>query len=190
MFGLLDARGNRTYLLDHRTRGFRVTHQTVFVLIDGQATCLDATSDWNHNQPGTSPQEIPEAHNAEHRREHRFKPNQTATVAVQGLLPGPATQALVLDVSGSGMHLHTGAAHAVRSKSQNRAQRHCGRRHHLPMRTRGKRLRYRRRGVGNSTQVSEGIRPPDATPPEILIRDYETADSLHPRDSIVIAFRY
>lgn len=75
--------------------------------VDGQATCLDATPDWNHNQPGTSPQEIPEAHNAEHRREHRFKPNQTATVAVQGLLPGPATQALVLDVSGSGMHLHT-----------------------------------------------------------------------------------
>ncbi len=41
------------------------------------------------------------------RREHRFEPNQTATIRVLGLRPGPVIQASVLDVSGSGMCLRS-----------------------------------------------------------------------------------
>jgi hypothetical protein len=43
----------------------------------------------------------------EHRREYRFKPNQIATVTVLGLRPGPALQACILDLSGSGMRLRS-----------------------------------------------------------------------------------
>jgi hypothetical protein len=43
----------------------------------------------------------------EQRREYRFKPNQTATVRVLALRPGPVLQACVLDVSGSGMRLRS-----------------------------------------------------------------------------------
>ena len=41
----------------------------------------------------------------ERRREHRFRPNQAATVRVLALRPGPILQACVLDVSGKGMRL-------------------------------------------------------------------------------------
>ncbi len=43
----------------------------------------------------------------EQRREHRFKLNQTATVKVLGLRPGPVIQVGILDISGSGMRLHS-----------------------------------------------------------------------------------
>ena len=43
----------------------------------------------------------------EQRREPRFRPNQTVTVTVLGLRPGPVLQASVLDVSGSGMRLRS-----------------------------------------------------------------------------------
>ena len=43
----------------------------------------------------------------EQRQEHRFKPNQSATVRVVSLRPGPAIQASILDVSGSGMRLRS-----------------------------------------------------------------------------------
>jgi len=41
----------------------------------------------------------------EQRREHRFKPNQTATVKVFGLEPGLVIKVHILDVSGNGMCL-------------------------------------------------------------------------------------
>jgi hypothetical protein len=44
----------------------------------------------------------------EQRIESRFEPNQIATVKVLGLgLPGPVIEARILDVSGSGMRLHS-----------------------------------------------------------------------------------
>ena len=43
----------------------------------------------------------------EQRREHRFKPNQTATLRVLGLRPGPVMQASILDISGSRMRLRS-----------------------------------------------------------------------------------
>jgi hypothetical protein len=43
----------------------------------------------------------------EQRREGRFKPNQPATVKVLGLRPGPIIHVAVLDISGSGMRLHS-----------------------------------------------------------------------------------
>ena len=43
----------------------------------------------------------------ERRREHRFKPNQIATVRVLALRPGPILQASVLDLSGSGLRLRS-----------------------------------------------------------------------------------
>jgi len=41
------------------------------------------------------------------RRETRFKPNQTATVTVLGMRPGPVLQTCVLDISGSGMRVRS-----------------------------------------------------------------------------------
>ncbi len=41
----------------------------------------------------------------ERRREHRFTPNQSATVTVLGLRPGPVIETHVLDMSGSGLRL-------------------------------------------------------------------------------------
>jgi len=43
----------------------------------------------------------------EPRREHRFKPNQKATVKVLGMRPGPIVQVSVVDISGSGMRLRS-----------------------------------------------------------------------------------
>jgi hypothetical protein len=41
------------------------------------------------------------------RRESRFQPDQTATVKVLGMRPGPVMPASVRDISGSGMRLRT-----------------------------------------------------------------------------------
>ena len=41
----------------------------------------------------------------ESRRESRLKPNQSATVNVLGIVPGPEFEATVLDISGSGVRL-------------------------------------------------------------------------------------
>jgi len=41
------------------------------------------------------------------RKEHRFKPNQMATLTVLGMRPGPAFEACILDISGSGMRLRS-----------------------------------------------------------------------------------
>ena len=43
----------------------------------------------------------------EKRREHRFQPNQTVTLKVLGMIPGPVMPASVRDISGSGMRLRT-----------------------------------------------------------------------------------
>jgi PilZ domain-containing protein len=43
----------------------------------------------------------------EKRREHRFQPNQTVTLKVLGMRPGPVMTASVGDISGSGMRLRT-----------------------------------------------------------------------------------
>jgi len=43
----------------------------------------------------------------EQRREHRFRPNQTVTLKVLGMRPGPVMPASVRDISGSGMRLRT-----------------------------------------------------------------------------------
>jgi hypothetical protein len=43
----------------------------------------------------------------EQRKENRFKPNQTATLTVLGMRPGPVLQACILDISGSGMRLRS-----------------------------------------------------------------------------------
>ena len=43
----------------------------------------------------------------EHRRETRFKPNQTATVKVLGVLAGSTLEAFVVELSGSGMRLRS-----------------------------------------------------------------------------------
>jgi PilZ domain len=43
----------------------------------------------------------------EQRKEHRFKPNQTATLTVLGMRPGPVLQVCILDISGSGMRLRS-----------------------------------------------------------------------------------
>ena len=47
------------------------------------------------------------ARDGDRRDEHRFKPNQDATLKVSGSRPGPIMQASVLDRSGSGMRLRT-----------------------------------------------------------------------------------
>ena len=47
------------------------------------------------------------ATDGDRRREHRFKPDQDATLKVSGWRPGPIMQAAVLDISGSGMRLRT-----------------------------------------------------------------------------------
>jgi PilZ domain-containing protein len=43
----------------------------------------------------------------EQRREHRFEPNQSVTLKVLGIRPGPIMSASVRDISGSGMRLRT-----------------------------------------------------------------------------------
>jgi PilZ domain len=42
-----------------------------------------------------------------HRREPRFKPNQTAVLKVLALRPGPVQVVTILDISGSGMRLRS-----------------------------------------------------------------------------------
>lgn len=76
--------------------------------VDGQVTCLlDTSTGGNGTQCTPLPQNPANATKGEQRREHRFKPNQTAAITVLGLRPGPITQACVLDISGSGMRLRT-----------------------------------------------------------------------------------
>jgi hypothetical protein len=41
------------------------------------------------------------------RREPRLKPNQTATVKVLGMVPGPTLETFVVELSGSGMRLRS-----------------------------------------------------------------------------------
>ena len=45
--------------------------------------------------------------NRERRREHRFQPNQSATVRVLALRPGPILSVCVLDISRRGMRLRS-----------------------------------------------------------------------------------